>query len=625
MRMHLASNYVQTFCRKFLRNARSAGKVTLVTVLVGSIASTFAFVAFFQVSVPTASADDVTTSVTVLNTPPTWTVDAEESVESSATTPTNAGSTITWVGTGTDSSNDNYYLLICKTNGTPTPNSSAAPDCNGGVDNQWAVSASTISGNQASAATSTVETFPFDAESNDWYAWICDDNVTIPRCNATFTQGSGSTASPFVINHPPVFSAIINDSPANPGETITWTSTASDADVLGAADTVQLFVCRDSDFTGSACGVAGEWAVSTLSASNPATTTTIAIPTQDDDYFAYVYVIDSHGLAATSTLQGGNSDFTVSNVAPDISAATISLNDTDDVGNLELLVPSSTSGPFTVTFEVSDDNGCQTNASGDEISATIANIYRSGVTQASCQLSGEYNANSCYPSASPLADISCTQDALSCSGLSDSNATFTCTFSLWYIADPTDTATPWTAEDWVASVQATDDDAATSVLTESSTGNELVSFLAFDVTETSISYGGLEPGDNSATLASTTDLIAVGNVGLDEDLYGDTMCPTWSSPDSCDTDGFQAGNDVVASNQQFATSSVAYSGVGAYTLAGSSTPAELLINVPKTTATSSPETRDTYWGIAIPGTITIAGSYSGQNTITAKKSAITAW
>ena len=601
------------------------GRVTLATLFIFAVVFSGALFSFFRVDVHTVSADDVTTSVTVLNTPPVWTVNAEEAAESSATTPTNSGSAISWTGTGTDSSGDDYFLLICKTGVAPTANANAPPTCDGGNANQWAISATTTSGVQATAATTTLEVFPFDAESNDWHGWICDANATLPRCNNTAQQGSGSTASPFVINHPPVFSGIVNNGPVNPGATITWTATSSDNDVLGSADTVQLFVCRANDFTGSFCGPGGSWATSTLSASNPATTTTIAIPTQDDSYDAYVFVIDNHGHAATSTIQATNSSFDVSNVAPAVTAATISLVDTDDVGNLELLNAAASTTNFKVQFEVTDDNSCQNAAAGDEITSIVSNVYRSGVTQASCQLSGEYNSNSCYPSASPLTNFSCTQDGGTCSGSSDTSVTWTCTFALWYNADPTDSSTQFTAQNWLASIEATDDDAAASALTESSTGNELVSFLAFDVSSTSIPYGDLEPGTDTGTLGTTTDLIAQGNVGLDEDLYGDTMCPTWSSPDSCDSDGFQAGNDIPVSNHQFATSSVAYSGVGAYTLTSSSSPAELLINVPKTTSTSSPAVGYTYWGLAVPGAITTAGNYTGQNTITAKKSDPSNW
>lgn len=159
-----------------------AGKVTVAGTLIASLVFTSVLVSYFRVDVQSVHADDVTTSITVLNTPPTWTVDAEESTESSTSTPTNAGSVITWVGTGTDSSNDNYFLLICKTGSAPTANASAPPTCNGGSANQWAISATTTSGSQASAATTTREYFPFANESNEWYAWICDANSSLPRC-----------------------------------------------------------------------------------------------------------------------------------------------------------------------------------------------------------------------------------------------------------------------------------------------------------------------------------------------------------------------------------------------------------------------------------------------------------
>lgn len=601
------------------------GQVTIAASVSAACILLLSFVLFFDTNVPRASADDVTTSVTVLNTAPTWTIDAEESPESSATTPTNSGSAVTWVATATDSSSDNYYLLICKTNAAPTANMGAAPSCGGGIGNRWAVSASTVSGEQATAATTTIETFPFQNESNDWYAWVCDANNPLPRCNATPKQGTGSTASPFIVNHPPVFTAISNDGPVDPGDTITWTATASDSDVEGAADTVRLFVCQSNGFNGTGCTGPG-WATSTLVASNPATTTTITIPTQDTLYGAYVYVVDNHGRTATSSFQGFNSSFTVSNVAPSVTAATISLEDTDSAGNLTLVTPSATTGPFKVRFTAADNNSCQATV-GDEVTLAVTNVYRSGVGQNSCDAANEYNANSCYVAASANFSpyLSCTQDALSCSGASDTTSTWTCTFPLWYIADPTDTATPWTAENWLASVLVTDDDGLSSSLTESTTGNDLTSFLAFDVSDSSIAFGGLEPGQQNDPLATTTDLIAIGNVGLDEDLYGDTMCTTWTTADSCDTNGINAANDIPVSNQKFATSSVAYASSFAYTLTGSSSPSELNIRVPKTTSTSSPETEDTYWGINIPGTITQAGSYLGQNTITAKKSGSAFW
>jgi hypothetical protein len=386
-------------------------------------------------------------------------------------------------------------------------------------------------------------------------------------------------------------------------------------------------VCKAADFsaTTGACGVGGTWATSTLQASNPATSTTISIPYQDKTYNAFVYVVDAFGLGATSTRQGSNSTFAVNNIAPTLNAATISLVDPRTSGNLTLFNPAATSGPFYVQFQVNDDNSCQNSLSTNEIASSIANIYRSGVTQASCQLNTDYNSNSCYPAASVNSSITCTQDVASCSGPTDSTATWTCSFPLWYNADPTDASTPWTAQNWLASVRVTDDNGLTSTLTEGSTGNEVVSFLAFDVPQASVYFGALQPGDQTDPLATTTSMLAQGNIGLDQDIYGDTMCTTWTSPDSCDSNGISATNDITIANQKVATSSVAYASTAAFALTGSTSPTSFSINIPKTTATATPQQKDTYWGINIPGTLTVAGDYRGQDTITAKKSPIAFW
>ncbi len=581
----------------------------------------------FEIRVPTASADDVTTSVTVLNTPPVWTVDAQESPASSTTTPTNSGSAVTWVATATDSNAESYYLLICKTSGAPTAVSSAQPTCNGGISNQWAVSALTASAAQATAATTTLETFPFQNELNDWFAWVCDANVSLPRCNASYTQGSEEAASPFVVNHPPIFTAISHDGPVDPGDTITWTATASDPDVVSIPDTVQLFVCKANDFTGTYCGSGGGWATSTLAASNPATTTTIRIPTQDNNYAAYVFIVDNHGRTATSSLQAFNSVFTVSNVSPSITASSISLEIIGGgIGDMSLVNPNATSGPFRVDFSVDDNNSCLNASSTNEISVAIANMYRSGVGTASCNEPGEYNSNSCYAAQSPyFNDLSCSQVAAECSGADDTTVTWRCTFNMWYNADPTEEAitTPWSAESWLASVRAGDDDYASSTLVEDLDGNDLETFLAYDATTTSIGYGGLEPGQQTTTLGSTTNLMAVGNVGLGELLYGDTMCTTWTTADSCDTNGINSANDIPVNNQVFATSSVLFAEATALT--SSSSPSAVDIRISKTTSTTTPSQKNTYWGINIPVAITLAGNYTGQNTITATISSFLYW
>jgi hypothetical protein len=49
------------------------------------------------------------------------------------------------------------------------------------------------------------------------------------------------------------------------------------------------------------------------------------------------------------------------------------------------------------------------------------------------------------------------------------------------------------------------------------------------------------------------------------------------------------------------------------------------IHVQKTTSTSTPQQKNTWWGINIPSSLTLAGDYRGQDTIIAQKSAAANW
>ncbi len=286
-------------------------------------------------------------------------------------------------------------------------------------------------------------------------------------------------------------------------------------------------------------------------------------------------------------------------------------------------------------FVATDDNGCLNASSTSEIASNIMATYRSGVTQANCNSAGNYNSNSCYAATSTLFTpfYTCVQDAAvnACSGATDSDVGYTCTFSLWYNSDATDAGSFYSAQNWLASVRSTDDNGLASSFTESSSGNELTQFLAFDVSTTTVAYGSLQPGETTTPMIANTNLIAIGNVGLDEDLYGSTMCTTWvgggggAAPDNCDAGGPNAGTKIPVTQQKVATSSLAYASSDAFALSASTSPTSLLINVQKTTATSSPQEKNTFWGIAIPGTITLAGNYSGQNTIIGKTSNIANW
>jgi hypothetical protein len=195
---------------------------------------------------------------------------------------------------------------------------------------------------------------------------------------------------------------------------------------------------------------------------------------------------------------------------------------------------------------------------------------------------------------------------------------YTCTFPLWYLSDATDVGSQFTAQNWLVTAQAADGAGASSTRVDASTGTELLQFLGYDISTTTIAYGGLQPG-NSADLTSSTavGLLAVGNVGLDETLYGTDMCPTYPTCTG------NATSTIFVNNQKYASTTMAYSAATS-TLAYN--PGALFaLHVPKTIATSTPQTRNTYWGILVPASITLSGNYVGTNTIIGAASPSSSW
>ena len=210
---------------------------------------------------------------------------------SSSTTPTNAGANVTFTATASDPETNNYYLAVCKTNSI-TANNEAAPDCDS--SQTWCVSSSTADDAEASCSYRTSAS---SSESNDWYAFVCDHNYS-SLCSSADTGDS-----PFKVNHSPSFSlAGVSTDPIAVDVQQTFTSTSSDSDTDGSSDAVVLYACKTNDFTGSACGSAGEWC---HSASPVASDASCNYTIQSGDgagttrnYFSYI--IDSHNFTSTS-------------------------------------------------------------------------------------------------------------------------------------------------------------------------------------------------------------------------------------------------------------------------------------------------------------------------------------
>ncbi len=604
----------------------TAGKISVVAALFSVVIFAIAFLLNIGAQeLQRVDAQGVaTTSVTVLNTPPQWTSNARESTASATTTPTNSGDLVTWIATATDSNAEDYYLLICSTDTAPTSTPGGAPSCNGGI--QWAVSGPTLSGQMATAATTTTESpLFFPGETKEWYAWICDSVNPGARCNTTYTGHDGTaTSSPFQVNRRPSFTAFSDTSPGDPGATITFYATTSDADVVATADTMQLHVCSTASFSTStnSC-TATTLATSTFGASPLSASYTIFTPTPDGTYGAYGYVIDEHGHEASGGEQGQNTVLAVNNVAPTVLGGDIILN---GGGPLILTQEAGETTGFTLDFTINDNNSCETQAAANEITGFEVAVFRSGLgttTPTGCDTTGDnYDPNNCYDTGVATAtwDLDCTIVPGSCTydGVVDfdDDVDYQCTFPLWYVADPTNgtsTQTFYFDESWSAGVAGADNNFATGSIATTSSSQELNAFLSFSLDTLAIPYGPLEPGQRTDPLVASTTLRATGNIGLDQSLSGEHMCDYYTTAVTC----LSSATSTIASDYQvFATSTVTYAtATGTGNTVSSTTVKQLELNILKATSTATGTTGTTYWGIEVPGSITRAGIYTGENTI----------
>jgi hypothetical protein len=597
----------------------TAGKITIATALSGLLI--FAFIFLFNAGkseIMRVEAQSATTTLTVLNTPPSWVASSTELVESSVSNPTNSGDVVSWVAVATDPNQANYYLLICSTSATPSSTNNGAPRCNGGT--QWGVSAPTAKNTQAIVSTTTTEVAPF-ATSSAWFAWICDDDATFARCNSTYTNGTNATnSSPFIVNFRPTFTSFYNNTPANPGALVTFYSTSTDSDL----NTVQLVVCRAATYstTTNNCGTDTIATTSPLVASNATAAYTLASILRDQNYNAFGYLIDQFGHEAIGATQGSNAQMIVNNVAPTVTDSSIIVN-----GGLNITpdVPAGQKTGLTLSFTTNDANSCRTSADALEIVNFGLALYQYPLKSTStCDAfaGGTYDANSCYTSAVATTtwNLSCTASTTSCDlGGLDPSMTWSCTFPVWYVMNPTDSNSYYLNDVWKAAVAGIDDDNATGTLTVSVASTTVNSFTSIDLLTASIPYGQLEPGQNSGTLNASTTAKSTGNTGLNQSLQGESMCGTYTVSTECPN---SATSTIPETQQQFGTSSVAY---GSGLPLSSSTPQLLQIGIKKSTSTITASAGNTYWGIGVPGTITLAGSYTGLNTFYAVTAASSTW
>lgn len=532
-----------------------------------------------EISLPEASADTASTTVTVRNAPPEFSVAVAEMPTSSSTSPVNEEEAAYWQTTATDLEGNNYYLIICASDGA-TATDGGAPTCNAGVGDTFCVSGATASGD------STICTDPSladpGAETDEWFAFVCDDHATQSDCSAS-SQGAGDSGSPIYINHEPTFSAIATtDDNKDPGALFTVTASTQDTDTEGGSDEVYINVCSTNDWaTSTGCGAA-TWCTGTSTVDDVSCTFASSTPAADGTYSYYAFVMDWHGKAAP--VNGRTTNYTINNVAPSVSNVVI--NGGDPI-NVEM--KTTAAAWASSTADLYDANGCSdiVNATSSIFLATVAG-----------GLNCSADDNNCYQ----LVTSECSYIPGSCTNAADTTSSYICSTTIEHYASPSDASdsNPNLATDWRAGMTAIDDNGLKGSATAIS-GVELISLEALGIDETEIAYGTVKGGQNTGNYNATTTVVNYGNVPIDTEISGSDM-------DKSDL------SDVIhENNQEFDLANFVY-GAGANTLS-STTPTlvDTVIGKPTSAADVSDEI---YWGLAVPGG-TSSGDYAGTNTFVA--------
>jgi len=285
--------------------------------------------------------------------------------------------------------------------------------------------------------------------------------------------------------------------------------------------------------------------------------------------------LNTHALAFTYSIASTSSlpvyrdvilgKYTASNSAPTVT--NVKLNNESVI----ILTPLATTA-ISVTASTSDPDG--------NISYATSTIYRTGVGQ------------------------NCTADDLNCYQLASTSCSFsggttsvTCTVGIQFFAQATDASSSFSGQKWEGKVTVVD--AGDLSASASSTGVNLNTLVAINVTPTAITYPSLQPNNDSGSNNQTTTVRNAGNSSTTLKVFGTNM-----------TSG---GNNIPVSSEKYSTTTFTYAS-GGTALSNSSTSVSglFLIGPTSTVAVSSP----IYWGIGIPDAQP-AGTYTGVNTFVA--------
>lgn len=276
------------------------------------------------------------------------------------------------------------------------------------------------------------------------------------------------------------------------------------------------------------------------------------------------------GAGGTQTV---SSTVVVANAAPTVSSVVVNAGS-------DIVLTASTTVNVNVTAVVDDTNGCNDITQG----TTTVMLYRSGITSSTCITTA--NNNNCYRATAFTASSTCSATSINT----------TTTFAVYYLADATDSSnTQFSAQNWLATVIFKDPQNATG--SADSSGVEVLSLSALDVTTSSINYGSMNA---SSTTGSTNQVATTTNAG-------NTSTTLWLKANQTLVSG---SNSIATSNQRYATTTFTCCGATGTGLSETLTKVTGFI-LTKPTAIATPVQGASFWGLEInAGQAT--GTYTGQ-------------
>ena len=257
-----------------------------------------------------------------------------------------------------------------------------------------------------------------------------------------------------------------------------------------------------------------------------------------------------------------------------------------DSGAVSIALTEGATKNVVCRATVIDVDGCA------ELTGVSAVLYRTNVSGGA----GAADDNNDHYSTNCVVDT--------CTG---TDATYTCTFPVYYYADPTDAGTH-SGTNWTCQVTPSDGAGAGTTATDTI---EMASLAALDVDNT-INYGELALDADTGSSNQQTTITNTGNVRIDISLDGYGASNGDGKSMACD------GGSVAIGNEEYSGSGFTYGGGTDLT----DSAVELDLDVPQRTNDASPSTKEVYWGFGMPAN-GVSGSCSGTVVFTAVDDIVT--